>query len=324
MNYFQRLLLIALFLSGPSLLYHSCATAGEGGSSHYNPGTLGDFAMALIGPAGWYVRNDLWYMDGEMGAVTRGNFTLQDVSQKAWINTIKTIYLTESGIWGGRFGNVLSVPIVLDVDVDGTLAGTGLEKSGSRSGISDLTYTLFLNWHKNEFNYSIGLNTYIPVGYYDVDSIINLGRNYWSFDPALTFTWLHPQRGHEISLITGVMFNTENPDTSYQTGTEFHLDWNIAQHFSKSFAVGFIGYYYKQISDDEGPLLDKLNGILVSSGGQSKDGFRGEALGLGAAATFTTEVASTNLSFIVKYLANIDNSNRLSNDYLTFSIALPL
>lgn len=170
MNYFQRLLLIALLLSGPSLLYHSCATAGEGGSSHYNPGTLGDFAMALIGPAGWYVRNDLWYMDGEMGAVTRGNFTLQDVSQKAWINTIKTIYLTESGVWGGRFGNVLSVPILLDVDVDSTLVGTGL----------------------------------------------------------------------------------------------------------------------------------------------------------GTAATFTTEVASTNLSFIAKYLANIDNTNRLSNDYLTFSIALPL
>ena len=41
---------------GWALLLGSCltaavrpATAGEGGSSHYNPGTMGDFAMALIG-----------------------------------------------------------------------------------------------------------------------------------------------------------------------------------------------------------------------------------------------------------------------------------
>jgi hypothetical protein len=37
--------------------------ASEGGASHYVQGMQGDFAMALIGPAGWYVRNDVVYMD---------------------------------------------------------------------------------------------------------------------------------------------------------------------------------------------------------------------------------------------------------------------
>jgi len=47
-----------------------CTWAGEGGGSHYMPGTKGDFAMALIGPKGWYLRNDLTYIDGDIGPVT--------------------------------------------------------------------------------------------------------------------------------------------------------------------------------------------------------------------------------------------------------------
>lgn len=64
--------------------------------------------------------------------------------------------------------------------------------------------------------------------------------------------------------------------------------------------------------------------ILFSSGGRGKGGFRGEALGLGAAVSFSTEIASRNVTFIGKYLANVDNTNRLDNDYLTLTLAFPL
>ncbi len=323
----RKFLVLTIFLIqflSSFVIWTDNTNAGEGGSSHYNPGTNGDFAMALIGPAGWYVRNDLMYMDGKMGPVTRGRFELDQVSQEAWVNTLKTVYVAESGVFGGRFGQVLSAPIVLNVDVNGELAGSGLEKDGSRTGFADPVYTFFLNWHKNTLNYSVGLNTYIPLGYYDVGSIINLGRNYWSFDPVLSFTWLDPERGHEVSFISGIMLNTENSETDYQSGSEFHIEWNIAQHFSKSFGVGFIGYYYKQLSDDDGPLLDQLNSILIATGGKSKDGFRGEALGLGAAMTYGTAIGGENVTFIAKFIANVDNTNRLDNDYFMFSLALPL
>lgn len=36
----------------------SRAQAAEGGGSHWAPGTYGDFAMAIIGPPGFYLRSD--------------------------------------------------------------------------------------------------------------------------------------------------------------------------------------------------------------------------------------------------------------------------
>ena len=64
------LLLVGLLLG---LVSAPSADAGEGGSSHYMPGTLGDFAMALIGPKGFYLRNDTIHFEGSIGSVALGD-----------------------------------------------------------------------------------------------------------------------------------------------------------------------------------------------------------------------------------------------------------
>jgi len=46
--------------------------------------------------------------------------------------------------------------------------------------------------------------------------------------------------------------NTENPDTDYRTGTEFHLDFMLNQFLAESFGIGFHGYYYDQLTGDSG------------------------------------------------------------------------
>jgi hypothetical protein len=292
------------------------AAAGEGGSSHYNPGTMGDFAMALIGPPGFYLRNDTFFFDGTVDEASLGRVVVEDVDQQAWVNILKGIYLAPWGVLGSRFGAVISLPVVIDAELSGHLVAPPVERDGSRGGLGDMSFTSFLNWTWKDFHTNVGLNVYAPTGAYDDDDIINMGRNYWSFDPTLTFTWLHPKRGHEISFIAGTMFNTENTATDYTTGSEFHLGFMAAQHFTPQIAVGLTGYYYNQFTDDDGPLVDQLNAI-----GRASNGFRGEAVGLGPAVLFIPKIFGHDVNVIAKWLHDIDANNRFEGDRVFLSVA---
>jgi hypothetical protein len=312
-----RAAVLVAALSGAPL-----AVAGEGGGSHYMPGTAGDFAMALIGPAGFYLRNDLIYFEGDIGPVTLGNRVYVDASQDVWVNTVKGIWLAEGGILGGRFGAVLSLPLVIDANAAGTLAIAAPQtREGSRSGIGDPALTGFLNWASGNHHVSAGLTVYFPAGGYDEDRIINLGRNYWSFDPMATWTWLDPKRGHEISVTTGVMMNTRNDATDYRSGTEWHLDFLVGQHFSKSFAAGLAGSLLRGVSDD-GALLDRANVVLPALGLQPLGGFQAEYFGVGPAVFYSAKFGKRNINFIGKYLVDVTHENRFDSNYLMLSAAL--
>lgn len=301
-----------------SVILAASAWAGEGGSSHYMPGTQGDFAMALIGKKGFYVRNDIMHIRGEIGTVTLGNHVLASAKQRVWVNTLKGIYLGDELALGARWGTVVSVPYALDAHLSGDVVDPIVaSRSGSRGGLGDISVTPLLNWSRCDFHFGLGCNVFLPTGSYSADRTINLGRNYWSFDPTLSFTWLNPKRGHEVSFVTGVVFNTENSATDYQTGTEFHFDFNVAQHFSKRFAAGVLGYWYHQLTDDTGPLVDRANALFPGVGG-----FRGEAFGLGLGVTYTATIGCKDVTFILKAIEDLHVKNRFDNTTFMLSFAL--
>ena len=315
---FAAVLLLGFASPGP-------ADAGEGGGSHYLPGSGGDFAMALVGPGGFYLRNDVTYFEGNIKSVTLGDRIYSSASQDVWVNTVKGVYLADGGIFGARFGAVVSVPIALDAQISGeAVAPVQGAKTGNRSGISDITLTSFLNWAAGNGHLSLGLSVYAPVGAYDEDRIINLGRNYWSFDPIATYTWLHPERGHEVSVTTGIMFNTENNATDYTSGTEWHADFMLAQHFSKRFALGLEGAALQGLINDSGPLLDKANVTLPALGLKPLDGFRAQYFALGPAAVVSPTILGKDLNIIAKYLFDVTHENRPDTNYLVVSLALKL
>jgi hypothetical protein len=308
-----------------SSMLGSPASAGEGGGSHYMPGTAGDFAMALIGPPGFYIRNDVMYFMGDINSVTLGNRIVSPASQDVWVNTLKAIWLAKGGPFEGRFGFVVSVPYVINAKVSGDLLSPiNTHQSGSRSGFGDIAITSFLNWLSAENHVSLGVTVYLPTGYYEEGSIINLGRNYWSIDPSVTITWLVPKRGHEISFITGIMFNTTNDATNYASGHEWHMDFMLAQHFSADFAVGVVGSFLQGLGDDSGPLLKKANALLPLFGKQPLGGFRAKYFGLGPAVYYSPTIAGKDVNLIAKYLFDITHENRFDSDYFMFSIAMAL
>jgi hypothetical protein len=54
-------------------------------------------------------------------------------------------------------------------------------------------------------------------------------------------------------VVTGATYNLINPNTNYQSGVDWHLDWALSQAVSKEIYVGAVGYIYHQISPDSGP-----------------------------------------------------------------------
>ena len=114
-------------------------------------------------------------------------------------------------------------------------------------------------------------------------------------------TYLDAKRGHEVSLTAGFTFNGENPATDYKTGTEFHVEWALMQHVSKTFAFGIAGYHYQQITGDSGA-------------GARIGGFEGRATGLGPDITYTFMCGTTPISTELKYLREFGVENRLTGD----------
>ncbi len=131
-----------------------------------------------------------------------------------------------------------------------------------------------------------------------------------------------PTRGHEFSFTTGFMFNTKNDATDYSSGTEWHMDFMLAQHFSKVIAVGLDGSVLRGITDDSGALLNRANATLSALGLQSLGGFRAEFLGLGPALLLSPTIGNTTVNFVVKYLVRVLNENRFDGNYVSASVAL--
>lgn len=110
-------------------------------------------------------------------------------------------------------------------------------------------------------------------------------------------------KGLDVSAKFMYDVNTENEDTGYQSGQEFHVDYTIGQKV-KNFSFGLGGYYYFQTTDD------KLNGIKVG------DGFRGEVFAIGPEVKF--DCGKT--SFILKYQKETASEYRPEGDKLWFKL----
>ena len=70
--------------------------------------------------------------------------------------------------------------------------------------------------------------------------------------------------------MTGLTYNLTNPNTNYQNGIDWHLDWGASQFLSKQFFVGAVGYFYDQLTADSGsaPILGPVESRVGGVGPQ--------------------------------------------------------
>ncbi|PLX69491.1 MAG: hypothetical protein C0603_00765 [Denitrovibrio sp.] len=249
-----------------SMMMFSALTsfATENGNQASVNGPEGSMAGA-IPPPGMYLLSYTNYFHSDRFNDSDGNSVVPGFEVTGTVETLRTVFVSKQKFLGGNLGVQAILPFV-SLSVKNPLG------SDTKSGMGDLCVGVFDSWHFKNWHFAFGPEVFLPIGDYDKNDIANIGSNYYTFEPVFAFTYLS-DGGFEVSSKFMYNINTENNDTNYKSGDEFHFDGFVGQHFKK-ITTGFNGYAYKQITDD------KLNGDKYL------DGNKGQVVGVGPEIAF--------------------------------------
>lgn len=281
--------------------------AAEGAGSNYFPGAYGAFLVAFApDPGPTFVDVNLFYSANMSTAVLQGKIN-ENVDVQAYYNLIEGLYVWDAPVLNGRFAMGGYLPLgysALDASINKTTV------SGEAFGIGDAgIIPASVYWNSGNFHVNLYELVIAPTGQYSTSNVVNVGRNYWSFDTVMAMTWFNPESGSEVSVVPGLMFNTSNNATDYKTGTELHIDFMANQFLSETFAIGLHGYYYNQLSGDSG------SGALLGA-------FEGESFGVGPAFAWVPSAHDGKVSITGKWLHDFHSVNRPEADYGVLTIAV--
>jgi hypothetical protein len=318
--------------------------AAENAAGWYALGTKASMA-GFVPPPGTYFIDVNYYYSGDargaaaLGVALRereiGGISLQadlrieadlKVDGQVYYNLPSLLWVAPQKVLGGNVGFGAIVPvgwkdISAELDVLATLnlppplgtlqAGRRFEIDDSSTEFGDPVLNALLGWHQGNWHWNVGMLVNVPIGPWSNSSISNLSFNHWGLDTTAAVTWLDPKIGFEISVAPGFTFNWENPDTDYETGTEFHVEFALLQHFSKRFAAGIAGFHYQQVTGDSG------------AGARLGD-FKGRVTSLGPVVTYNFNLGKIPVSTQLMWTHDFDVENRLEGDFGILTVSMPL
>lgn len=308
------LLLVSMHFSATAVL-----KAEEGGGGHYNPGATASAIDAVPSRPGLAVFSfSTFYAGSADGGVPIkfGSNAALGVKADVFAQTIGAVYAPDFKLFGGSYATAVALPYIwMDVKANAELTGpkgntlvAGNFKD-STDGIGDVSfYPLMLGWTAlgGDLKYDIRQCIYAPTGEYSEDALANPGKNYWTFEPGASISYMSSKTGTEASLFMGIDFNTKNEATDYQTGTQLHFDGTLEQHLpilGGLAGVGVTGYYYQQIEGDSGS-------------GATLGGFEGRTIGVGPVVSYMRKIGNYDAFAEVKWLPEIEVKNRTEGDYI--------
>lgn len=304
------------------ILFSAGLRAEEGGSGHYLPGSMSSFADTVPPGETFLARLNAIYYDGSFSKDLKMPFAglrAGAVDANSFASGLTLLWRPSLDLgenWS--FAMSATIPWVwMDVSatIDATLPGgtpVSLHRSDSVDGLGDIVIQpVMLNYKfTNDFSANFRIGAYAPTGDYEVGRLANPGKNYWTIEPTLALMYFGQKNGFEASLFTGISFNTENDDTNYKTGNQFHMDGTLAQHFPLAgglVGLGVNGFWYEQVTGDSGA-------------GANFGDFKGSTAGLGPVISYATKIGGHDLVAELKWLHEMDTSKRLEGDYIWFKL----
>ncbi len=306
-----------LFIHASALtLAASVVNAEEGGSAHYAPGATADFIDTLPGKPALVFADAFTYYHGETTPpIDLGGNTALNAHATLYADSLFALYETPLTFLGGNYAVATVIPYVwLKVDANVKVGPLTPKKSDSTDGLGDIQMIPFiLGWtNASDMKYDVRLGVYAPTGNYEKGQLANAGRNYWTFEPTVSFSWLSTKIGTEVTAFAAFDINTENDATHYQSGTSFHLDGTVAQHlplFGGFAGVGAEGFVYEQITADSGS-------------GATLGDFEGHTYGVGPVVSYAHKIGKVDFAGEVKWLPEVDVSKRLKGDYVWVKLGI--
>jgi hypothetical protein len=297
--------------------------AEEGGSGHYVPGATASFIDALPGKPALVIADAYTYYNGSAGLtqpLNYGGLITFGAHATMHADTILGLYETPWQLLGGNYAAAVLLPYIW-MEIDGQVQVAGpmgtkqtVATRDTANGLGDmLLYPFMLGWtNASDFKYDVRLGIYAPTGPYDVGRIANTGRNYWTFEPGASVSWLSSKIGTEVSLFAAFDVSTRNDATDYHSGAVFHLDGTVAQHLpllGGFVGAGANGFYYQQISGDSG------SGATLGS-------FESRTVGVGPVVSYARKLGKADLAAEVKWLPELNTQNHLKGDYVWVKVGV--
>ncbi len=278
--------------------------AAERGLSHYLAGYYGDFGVAIAPRPGLYVYATSYNYKADQGIPSSsGRISLEASAFIYGFQKVTTEKFLGASLAFGAYSAYISAD--LGISLSGP-AGTVKSNAHSEGQADTSVSPVILYWNSGNWHWSLYEAIFIPTGKFDSRSSLNLGRNYFSFDTVFATTWLDQNAGIEVSLVQGLMVNTENSDTNYKTGSELHIDGMLNLFVSPRFAVGVQGYVYTQIETDSGF-------------GVSDAGARSYSVGAGPSFMWLPTELGIEGKVVGKWLHDLDAENRFRGDVLSLT-----
>lgn len=316
----RKTFILAATLATAAATAWNHANAAEGATGFYLLGSKTSMA-GFIPPPGTYLTDINYLYSGSASANVDLEFagvTLSGgVDADAYYNIPIGMWVAPGKIANGNLALVVMAPIgwkdvKAGVEITGPGGGTiATNVQDDNAAFGDPVLGASIGWHEGNWHYSIGTLLNIPIGFWEVGNLANIGFNRWALDVTGGVTYLDMTTGIEVSGAAGFTFNGENPDTDYKTGTEFHLEGAVVQNLSKQFGIGINGYFYDQVTGDSGS-------------GARLGAFEGRVAAVGPIVNYNFEVGKIPVSTSLKWFHEFDVKNRLEGDAGYFTLTMPL
>ncbi|WP_420587292.1 SphA family protein [Ruegeria sp.] len=323
-----RPILGAMILAATTVLPVKPAIAVEGGIGAYFIGTRDTFA-GFVPEAGTYTALTFDHLNGSVQGLSLGGLPIAadaDVQLNLWRLNVTQVF--DAQVFGGTPAIDITLPYVI-----GDLSFTairpplqGASISDTASGLTDVTVTGLVGWHRGNLHFSTGLSVFVPTGDYQTASInvanrtinaLSVGKNVWSFQPYLAATWFVPERGFEASGAISLLVSEKNDATDYQTAPALQLEGAVLQRFRSGWGVGLAGYTYQQLDDDSGRGADALKIALGASS------LKARVSGIGPIVTYSGgTLLGAEASIKLKYTHEFSAKRRLESDIVTAQLSL--
>ncbi|MCX7367222.1 MAG: transporter [Alphaproteobacteria bacterium] len=229
------------------LLSIDAAAREPGIASVYPPGqTLGTAIAVPLRPGAYVTSRTAYYNAAVVNNDGHPTGRQYDIESESLALT----WVPEGHVLGGAtYKASISVPFAyatqhrsapLPAAMQGTVSAFGM--GNPKVQLVDLAWPL-----GDGFYAATGFGIYAPLGRYGVTDPVDIGANFWTFEPSLGFTYL--KDGWNASLHALYNTNTENPANRYLSGDQLFVNATITKNIA-GFDFGPVSSYQKQVSGD--------------------------------------------------------------------------
>jgi hypothetical protein len=285
------------------------AKATEAAAGHYIIGTNASPGAGIVPPEpGLYWGAQTLYYQGTLSNSVQlpiGGRIENGLRAGFFSTSIAGLYVPKLDL--SNFSLALGLALPLQ-NMDARILVGSRERSENNWSFGDMVITpVALGYRSGADFFQARLDIFAPTGNYSTSSIANVGMNYWTFVPNISYTRLG--RNYDLSINAGIDFNLRNPKTHYTSGAMFHLDASAIHDVAPGFGIGILASMMTQIQDDRGVIAARL------------DGFRGQSFAVGPIARYNFQLGGAHLQTVLSWAPEFGVENRPRGNAFQFRVS---